>query len=915
MKKALYITGTLLALLASSYGIWMAWDRGLLGNNSRAPIAAMMEPAVRRQALIAQKMEKSVDPCISIDLQHPSPEVTGSPGIALNSIPGSYSVTLLKQVHIRYQPARDKQIETLDFMASQGLFSAEDESIRTDAAPCLARTYRLTWKGFAALQSDSGRTLRFFCGKRGFAGIEKIEKLQEKVLGQEVYEVLYLTRVKDIPEWATTEEAMRLFPKLSQITGETKGKAKVIRTPTGWRSAYEVQLEVTLANRSPTLVDVRTKELVKLERPEPTLEEASQLIAAQAAETSWLARQAIACLGFDLSRGDDDRSVPATRDGAAFAVTYYDRGDRNKYQYQDMARSLHILAALEAAGLAKMKRIKPTAPVMGRAGSPAGLRYEVFPDTTAALELTSRGRGCIPAGRIEIEPLAVHRMPGGSLLVKARGRIEQPPSWVVKIAEQLPALKSIIETGLPLSARLVANSSEGPDRWCLERLMPIYPKIEYHSIPAYLVPLMPLSAAAFHVNSVKAPDMVGRHSVKNSDRYRVKRPSHSLPSAPATSRTTMPVQNFTPPTISKRTDGRAQSRPPYPANNSPVHIISIYQAPLPGGAKGGLRQHSEGVAPVTVNGKEAVLLLFAYEPVEWRIQATRGATIKRIIAAGYYDQRVTLESGGHPEVIVAKTDGLLRQAGLGRRIRVPTRNEANDLVDVASISRALTGSVPHSFQGRYAAPTEGFGVGPASPRFILPKACAPADFDHEPVALHSRFAESVQGNRLLRGPAGPFTQAWADRAYSAGKVYFEGTMAVTGSLAAHVYSNIGLCLAKGSGTEIAPSRQNMVIDHGQQKLYQDDTVFGIAADLDQQKLYYRVNGTWHTGKPGSGNGLPLEAGKMYRPCFCAAGTTSTEVVRGAARSDTTWDVNFGERPFKHEAPTGYVPYQGWAGRP
>jgi hypothetical protein len=90
----------------------------------------------------------------------------------------------------------------------------------------------------------------------------------------------------------------------------------------------------------------------------------------------------------------------------------------------------------------------------------------------------------------------------------------------------------------------------------------------------------------------------------------------------------------------------------------------------------------------------------------------------------------------------------------------------------------------------------------------------------------------------------------------------------------------------------------------------DGDIFGIAADFEQQRLYYHVNGAWGTGAPGSKNGMPLVQGKEYRACLWSAGTVSGEVQRGVARSDTTWEVNFGERPFSEAIPSGYVPFQG-----
>jgi len=135
-------------------------------------------------------------------------------------------------------------------------------------------------------------------------------------------------------------------------------------------------------------------------------------------------------------------------------------------------------------------------------------------------------------------------------------------------------------------------------------------------------------------------------------------------------------------------------------------------------------------------------------------------------------------------------------------------------------------------------------------------------------------------------------------------------MRVAGALTAHTQANIGVCLARGEGVETSTPGETMVIRHGEQKLCKDGDIFGVAADFEQQRLYYHVNGAWITGTPGSGNGIPLVKGKEYRAYLWSAGTVSGEVQRGVARSDTTWEVNFGEKPFSEAIPSGYVPFQG-----
>jgi len=622
----------------------------------------------------------------------------------------------------------------------------------------------------------------------------------------------------------------------------------------------------------------------------------------------------MACLPLNIQRGGDDKIKPdVERDGTtAFTVTYYDRGDRKEHEYRTIAKALHSLSALEAAGLAQMEQLMPPPLPKGldrkdTSSVPAmyntGVRYKVSREAVEALGMSSNGGGCVPAGRLKVETLALHSN-RGVVQIAARGLIEQTPEWAAKIGERLPALKSLIESGLPLLGQMVFAADEGAGKWRLTGLSSSYPETNYTAIPAHLAPLMPLTAAAFSAKSIKAPALVHQQTFIPSERTPATAGSSSRPIVTQVPPQGMSHTNVQHP-LPVATTQSVSTLPPYPANNSPVHVISIYQGSLPGGEQRGFQQHPECVVNLTVNEPDAVLLLFAYEPVEWHIKADNGITLKRVIATGYYEQRVTFDGGGKPQVVTTRDREILRKSGVDLRNGFPTGRDTNDLVDIAAISRALTGALPRSYQGRDDISATGFAISSQTPRFESPERQAP-----DSVATVKLIGETVEGNRLLRGIGGAYTDAWSNRAYSAGKVYFEGRMRVTGALAGHTHANIGLCLARGKTIETSMPGGTMVIRHGEQKLYKDGDIFGIAADFEQQRLYYHVNGVWATGTPGSGNGIFLVEGKEYRACLLSAGTVSSEVQRGVARSDTTWEINFGEKPFSKTIPSGYVPFQG-----
>ena len=249
LKVTIISIAGLSILAGGGYGAWLAWDKGLIGKNPRAPVAAAMEQAVRKQAMFNINTLGATEPCINVDLSRPAPEISGFTGIGLSAVPGRYLVTLLRQTNFRDQPARDIQLGQMDFLATQGFFTAADSTVDTDSGARPARTYQLTWEGYKNAQQNYGRALCLNYGRREFAGIEKIEKLLEKVMDHEVYEVTYLSKLADPPAWVSSPEAKRWFPKLQQLTEDSRNRVKVIRTKDGWRSAYEIEMEAALAGK------------------------------------------------------------------------------------------------------------------------------------------------------------------------------------------------------------------------------------------------------------------------------------------------------------------------------------------------------------------------------------------------------------------------------------------------------------------------------------------------------------------------------------------------------------------------------------------------------------------------------------------------------------------------------------------
>jgi hypothetical protein len=73
------------------------------------------------------------------------------------------------------------------------------------------------------------------------------------------------------------------------------------------------------------------------------------------------------------------------------------------------------------------------------------------------------------------------------------------------------------------------------------------------------------------------------------------------------------------------------------------------------------------------------------------------------------------------------------------------------------------------------------------------------------------------------------------------------------------------------------------------------TIYGLAVDLDNRKIYWSRNNTWYnSANPSSGtNGITITSSVEY---FIGASPQNPEVVA----------INFGQRPFSYTPPTGFV---------
>jgi hypothetical protein len=117
----------------------------------------------------------------------------------------------------------------------------------------------------------------------------------------------------------------------------------------------------------------------------------------------------------------------------------------------------------------------------------------------SVLEALGVGRGnpCIPAGRLKVEIVSLRATGPGMAQVAARGRVSDAPEWAQRLAARLPALKLVLEEGVPVSGQL-AHSAQG---WRFAALIPHYPEVQSHSVPPPLRRLLPRTEAAHPVVS------------------------------------------------------------------------------------------------------------------------------------------------------------------------------------------------------------------------------------------------------------------------------------------------------------------------------------------------------------------------------------------------------------------------------
>lgn len=494
------------------------------------PTSAEVAKVIERQAGLGRMNQAMGLQCLSVRLNYPRPEVQGLPGITQRVYPGSYGLTLLHDVGLRMQGQRDQQMAQLNYLAAQGLLHSETISLKTDGGMRAATRYTLTWSGFGALRQSYSNRLCFLIGQRQFTSVDSVHALSERVLDHPVFAVTYQTGMSTVPDWVAAPRASELFPALSKQLDTRTGKATLMQTGEGWQSLAEVERTIRQikyqSNRRRT-----TARRIPVEAPEKNPSDAEiqqMLVTAQHQTRPSSLSTDVACLPLALGgAGNGPRHRPAPNQNNTqqndYEAVFYDVPQSSKSRQYRTARALHMLNALRQAGMAEMTTIQSqevnqafshaarTVPV-----NTQGVRFTVPAAMARVLGLNNHYPDCIPAGKIKMSLLG-HYRERQMIRVLAKGEVQDSPKWVVKLADHLPALKSILETGVPMTARLYyvsdqagAATTDADDQrtghWTLRgRLRPHYPQPRYERIPDDLAQFLPQMAAAQPKTLVPAP--------------------------------------------------------------------------------------------------------------------------------------------------------------------------------------------------------------------------------------------------------------------------------------------------------------------------------------------------------------------------------------------------------------------------
>ncbi|MGQ0384112.1 MAG: lysozyme inhibitor LprI family protein [Gammaproteobacteria bacterium] len=151
-------------------------------------------------------------------------------------------------------------------------------------------------------------------------------------------------------------------------------------------------------------------------------------------------------------------------------------------------------------------------------------------------------------------------------------------------------------------------------------------------------------------------------------------------------------------------------------------------------------------------------------------------------------------------------------------------------------------------------------------------------------------------------------------AHERGKWYFE--IQVDHGEAGDLQASLSIGVASGGETydmlyHIRPQDILLPMGGGEQitikggkfgELRLPKVTIGAAIDLDNGEYYFRSDGQWRNGVPGSALGADIRTGRLFRASIVSS-VPIDQLVNSSVLS-----INFGDRPFLEPIPDGYQPF-------
>lgn len=640
-----------LALAATGAAGWIAWDRGVIPGNPRALDLKTIEPVLKTS--IAMELARRSIVCASVALDHPAPEVRGLPEVQPAAAPGIYTVTLVKSVP-NSQPSRDRQLAQLEFLTKQGFFDAKDVAVKNALGIQPARQFTLTWNGFANSAHQSDATPCFVGGRIVYEGIKAFEKSTEKLGNLDLYDITYTTKFEPGSKWAVSAEAKELFSTLADTAGAGDQYFRLVRGDEGWGSQQEIVMLASVPSSQIQRYGQQLRSRMQLLFADFDVAEAKRTFETYLKSDQGIRQTGAACVNLNINGAGDD--TEAAKRNVRHVITYQDRAERQEFQRRDLANRINTLEALVAAGAALRENGSGAMPVAGepapprpaasRAGRgvpPAGpgwVRYRIDPIVAETLNMGRSGAGCVSLGPAKLEFVGVTGGRGEGQVVLARATFDRPPDIARTLAERIPAIELALTEGLALRATLSpAFDSDGSLKttegkkpvWNVNGANFIMPASRFSSLPASVQSLLPLTQQLLQRDTESAAIVVDASLAPASSSQ-----APALPplEEPKPAQTPAPVPAPAP----KKSDATDVS-----PSKASLHVVSVREAALQPGMTP--QRRPEGKIAIHVTGaasKPVWLLVDAIEPVHWIVTVAPDSRLDRVLASGYYPQRVTV---------------------------------------------------------------------------------------------------------------------------------------------------------------------------------------------------------------------------------------------------------------------------------